>query len=84
MRIYIAPKLEMNPRMAVVASKRNGNSVQRHFLKRRLRELFRLNQHKLDRSVDMVIIAKSYLGRVDFSECHLAFEGVLRANGYWT
>ncbi|MFC1591134.1 ribonuclease P protein component [Thermodesulfobacteriota bacterium] len=45
-------------RLGVTVSKRVGNAVQRNYVKRRLREFFRLHQHQLPSSYDFVITAK--------------------------
>lgn len=45
-------------RLGVVASKRVGNSVARSRGKRRLREWFRLNRHRLSLHDDYVLVAR--------------------------
>jgi len=50
---------QMNrPRLGIVASKKVGNAVKRNFLKRRLREFFRLHKSRLPPGTDMVVVVK--------------------------
>ena len=58
-------------RLGVVASKRVGKAHERNRAKRKLREVFRLNRHRLTTQMDVVLIARrSILDR--------SAEGVLR------
>ena len=45
-------------RLGVVASKRVGNSVARSRAKRRLREWFRLNHHRILGNEDVILVAR--------------------------
>lgn len=45
-------------KLGVVASKKVGNSVARSRAKRRLREGFRLNRHRLREDVDYILVAR--------------------------
>ena len=46
-------------RLGVVTSKKIGNAVVRSRARRLLREAFRLNQHRIDRSADLVLVARN-------------------------
>jgi len=46
------------PRLGIVASKKVGNAVKRNYLKRRLREFFRLHKSRLPPATDMVVVVK--------------------------
>ncbi|MGA0332645.1 MAG: ribonuclease P protein component [Kiritimatiellia bacterium] len=45
-------------RLGVVASKKVGNSVQRSRAKRRLREWYRINRHRLCGPEDFILVAR--------------------------
>lgn len=53
------------PRLGVVTSRKLGNAVVRNRARRLLRECFRLNQRRLSRPVDLVLVARhSIVGRM--------------------
>lgn len=45
-------------RLGLSVSKKQGNAVRRNYLKRLLREAFRLNQHQFPQGYDLVLIPK--------------------------
>jgi ribonuclease P protein component len=61
-------------RVGVVASKASvGNAVHRARAKRRLRELYRRNQHLVPPTMDLVLTARASLLRIDFAEATQRF-----------
>ena len=46
------------PRLGLTVSRRHGNAVVRNRWKRLLREAFRISQHKLPPSIDMVVLLR--------------------------
>jgi ribonuclease P protein component len=61
-------------RVGVVASRASvGNAVHRARAKRRLRELYRRNQHLVPPGVDLVLTARGSLLRIDFAEATQRF-----------
>lgn len=55
-------------RLGVVAGRTIGGSVERHRAKRRLREAFRLNRHRLRGKCDIVLMARSRLIKAPWDE----------------
>lgn len=55
-------------RLGVIASRRVGNAVRRNRAKRRLREVFRLNQEQLPPACHLVLIARASLPEESFAE----------------
>ena len=60
-------------RLGVTVTKKvDKRAVGRNYLKRRVKEVFRLNQHKIKKPIDLVIIARK--GAVDLSFQQVADE----------
>ena len=49
---------ETSSRLGVVVSSKVGNAVVRSRVRRLLRESFRMNQHRLAQSIDLVLVAR--------------------------
>ena len=64
--VFLRPNRKCRARMGMTVSRKIGKAVQRNFLKRRLREFFRLYKSMLPRSTDMVIIAKKGIPEVSY------------------
>ncbi|NBD39358.1 MAG: ribonuclease P protein component [Verrucomicrobia bacterium] len=80
--MYLLHLPEQRPplrRLGVVASRRVGNAVARNRAKRRLRELFRLEQQHLPSSCDLLLIARKRMARASFADLVRRFHGALRA-----
>ena len=55
-------------RIGLVTSRKVGNAVERNLAKRRLREIFRTNKHKLTPGLDIVFILKPQIKLTGYSE----------------
>lgn len=55
-------------RLGVVAGRTIGGSVERHRAKRRLREAFRLNRHRLQGKCDIVLMARDRINGATWPE----------------
>lgn len=55
-------------RLGVTATRRFGNAVMRNWMKRRLRELFRLHQADFVPALDVLIIPKTGAGTLSFDQ----------------
>ena len=56
--IFAAPNLVPTTRIGLSVSRKHGNSVVRHRIKRLLREAYRLEQHELPEGLDLVLIPR--------------------------
>ncbi len=65
-------------RLGVISSRRIGNAVARNRARRLLREVFRLHQHGLARSVDMVLVARASIAGKPFAAVEKDFLTTLR------
>jgi ribonuclease P protein component len=68
----------LNRRLGVVTSKKIGNAVVRSRVRRLLRESFRLHQHDLPCSVDLVLVARPSIAGRSFSDVERDFLRALR------
>ncbi len=66
------------PRIGVSASRRVGNSVARNLAKRRIRELFRLNQHEINPRCDIVVSLRAPITRASYQELEQRFLHALK------
>ena len=71
----------LSARIGISAAKRVGNAVARNRLKRRFRELFRLQQHKIRQEADIVISIRFPANRATLSELENRFEQAIQYNG---
>ncbi|MFO1095435.1 MAG: ribonuclease P protein component [Planctomycetaceae bacterium] len=57
--IFAAPNPVGTTRIGLSVSRRHGNSVVRHRIKRLLREAYRMIQHELPEGVDLVLVPRA-------------------------
>jgi len=68
-------------RLGVITSSKVGGAVARNRARRLLREAFRLHQHELAQTVDLVLVARPVIARKDFAEVQKEFLTTLRKAG---
>ena len=70
-------------RVGVITSRKIGGAVVRTRARRLLREAFRLNQHRMARPVDIVLVARQSIVEKDFAAVEGDFVTALRRAGLW-
>jgi len=64
----LRPESSGRSRVGIAASKASlGSSVPRNRARRRLREIFRLNQHRLPPGCDILLVARHSVNRLDYA-----------------
>ena len=71
--MYIYQNQSERNRLGISVSKKVGNSVVRHRLTRLIRESYRLNEEKVARGYDMVVIARSAAKGKNYHDIESAF-----------
>ena len=56
--LYARPNRSATNRVGITVSKKLGHAVVRNRVRRRLREIYRLNEHRLTAGLDLVIVAR--------------------------
>ena len=76
--VYFRPNKRGNNRLGVTVSAKLGHAVVRNRIRRRIREIFRLNQPKLKQGYDMIVVARGRCVKASYQEMDRAFLSVCR------
>ncbi len=80
--VYVAGNELAFSRIGISVSKRIGNSVRRHYVKRRIREAFRRNKRNLPSGLDIICVARPLAAHATVdaasSFCKLVFQAASR------
>jgi ribonuclease P protein component len=79
--LYFLPNQDNNTRVGISVSKKVGNSVVRHRLKRLYKEVFRLNYHGIKPGYDLVVIVRKKAFSIGFEQCQADFMHTLNKAG---
>lgn len=71
--MYIADNGKDNNRIGISVSKKVGNSVVRHRITRLIREIYRLNNHRIMQKKDIVVVARVSAKDADYSKLESAY-----------
>lgn len=71
--MYVAESGEDGNRIGISVSKKVGNSIVRHHITRLVREIFRLNVHRLKTGLDIVIVARAAARNSDYKHLEGAY-----------
>ena len=68
-------------RVGITVSKKVGNSVVRHRVKRRIRESYRLHETAFNSGLDLVIVARTLTAEADFTRIESALLSLAKRLG---
>ena len=74
--VYARPNRRDHNRLGVTVSTKLGHAVVRNRVRRRIREIFRLNQSALAQGYDMIVVARTCAVGAEYRELERAFLGV--------
>ena len=60
-------------RIGISVSKKVGNSVVRHRITRRIREIFRLHRSEIESGLDIIVVARAAAKESDFKKMESAY-----------
>ena len=79
--LYFLPHEDNNIKVGISVSKKVGNSVTRHRLKRLYKEVFRLNHDRIKPGHHLVVIVRKKAASLTFALCQSDFLAVLNRAG---
>ena len=71
--LYARPNRSEKNRIGITVSKKLGHAVVRNRIRRRLREVYRLNEEKFQPGWDIVVVARSRCVEADFQSLTKAY-----------
>lgn len=83
MVVYVSKNREGMNRLGITAGKKVGGAVQRNRAKRRIRELYRLNQGRLENGYDFCIVARTFTVRAPYKKLVQDFRMSAEKLGVW-
>ena len=64
--MYVMRNGEESNRLGISVSKKVGNSVVRHHIARLMREIFRLNNEKIETGLNIIVVARTAAAASDY------------------
>ena len=71
--MYVVKSGDERNRIGISVSKKVGNSVVRHHITRMLREIFRLNNDKIETGLNIIIVARNAAKESDYRHLDSAY-----------
>ena len=68
-------------RLGITVTRKVGKAAQRNSIKRRIREYFRLNRHRINGNWDIHLIAKKGAGEIDFTQTSTSLDRIIHQFG---
>jgi len=79
--MYVLDNNTDKTRIGISVSKKVGNSVVRHRLTRLIREIYRLNEQKIQIGKDIVVVARMSAKDISYHDMEKAFFHLLKIHG---
>ena len=79
--LYAKPNRTATNRVGITASKKLGHAVVRNRVRRRLREVYRLNEDRFSSGWDIVVVARSRCIDADFDKLTQAYLSLAQKAG---
>ena len=81
--VYVHPNRRRRNRLGVTVSTKLGHAVVRNRVRRRIREIFRLSQGKMQQGYDCIVVARTRAAPADYWELKRAFEKTCKKLDLW-
>ena len=81
--LYVFPNGLTHSRIGVSVSKKVGKANVRNKIKRRLKEIFRLNEQSIQKGYDFVVVVRKAANEADFSEIEKGIILLLKKHKLW-
>lgn len=81
--VYYLPNKKDYNRLGLSVSKKVGNSVVRNWVKRRIRESYRLNEGYVKKGYDMILIARVRANGADYISIEKALVHLMKKVNLW-
>lgn len=76
--LYIKKNNLEEPRLGITITKKVGNAVVRNKIRRRIKEIYRLNLHRIKGGYDLIIIPKKNVVDISFKDLESALNHILK------
>ncbi len=64
--VYLVENTQESPRLGLSVSKKVGNAVRRNYIRRRIREAFRMSKSDLPPGLDIICVARPLAGHPEY------------------
>ena len=71
--MYVMANGEESNSVGISVSKKVGNSIVRHHITRLLREIFRLNNHRIETGLNIIVVARVAAKESDYKHLESAY-----------
>jgi ribonuclease P protein component len=79
--MYVSDYIPEKNRLGISVSKKTGNSVVRHRIKRLVRESYRLNESRFSSGLNIIVVARKEAADISFKETESAILHLAKKQG---